>query len=180
MPNLTGLPVSAPFPTSQFKTTTEHLGSGLGQRFADKDGNEFMLVDCTEAFVAGEWVVISPNAQASQITSTSRGRVGIVMSTPTTSDTYAFVQVYGTCDIAIVSSGVTSAGVLFAPVTSDVGYADLGTTTTANTIFGAFSRSAASTATTPGGWSSAPIGIGSVELNYPYVLGIADVPVFTS
>src|SRR5512139_2074872 len=98
MANLTGLPVSAPFPTSQFKTTSEHSGAGLGQRFSDKDGNEFVLVDCTEAFVAGEWVVFNASAQATKIPSTSRGRVGIVMSTPTSSDTYAWVQVYGICD----------------------------------------------------------------------------------
>jgi hypothetical protein len=176
MANLTGAPAAAPFPTSQFKTTTEHGGAGLGQRFCDKDGNEFILVDCQEAFIAGEVCVIGPDWQASQVTSTSRGRVGVICSAPTASDTYAFAQVFGTYSGALATSGVTSAGLLFAPVTTDGGYFDQGTTTTANTVHGAWSRSAASTATSPAAGGA----LIDVQLNYPYVLGIADAILMTS
>lgn len=177
MANLTGAPSAAPFPTSVVKTTSEHGGAGLGQRFSDKDGNEFILVDCQEAMLAGEVVVIGPDWNASQITSTSRGRVGVVCAATSASDTYAFVQVYGTFSGALCTSGVTSAGLLFAPVTTDAGAFDQGTTTTGNTIHGAWSRTAASTATSPGGFVLA---LTDVQLNYPFVLGVADAILMTS
>lgn len=165
--------VAAPFPTSEYKTTSEYGGGDLGRQFRDGDGNIFALVDCQEAFVAGEVVVVNADFQASQATSTSRGAIGIVMSTPTTSDTYAWVQIYGKNTIAISASGVTSAGVLIVPATSDVGYFGEGTSSAANRVFGALSRSASNTATTPGGWGSAPVGLADVQLMFPYVNGLA-------
>lgn len=163
---------AAPFPTSEFKTTSEYGGADLGRMFRDGSGGIFMLVDCQEAFVAGEVVVINQSFQASQATSTSRGAIGVIMSTPTTSDTYAWAQVYGSCAIAICASGVTSAGELVLGVTSDVGYFSEGTSAVGNRVFGALSRSACDTATTPGGWGSAPIGLATVQLMNPYVIGL--------
>ena len=170
---LNGFPQVAPFQTSEFKTTSEYGGANLGSLFTDGNGNIFQLVDCQEAFVAGEVVVINQAFQASQATSTSRGAIGVLMSTPTTSDTYAWAQVYGSCAIAICASGVTSTGVLVIPATSDVGYFGEGTSSAANRVFGALSRAACSTATTPGGWGSAPVGLATVQLLYPYVNGVA-------
>lgn len=164
--------VAAPFPTSDFKTTSEYGGGDLGRMFRDGSGNVFMIVDCQEAFVAGEVVVINAAYEASQATSTSRGVIGVIMSTPTASDTYAWAQVYGSCAIAICASGVTSAGELVLGATSDVGYFSEGTSAGGNRIFGALSRSACSTATTPGGWGSAPVGLATVQLMYPYALGL--------
>ena len=163
---------AAPFATSEFRTTSEYGGADLGRQWRDGSGGVFMIVDCQEAFVAGEVVVINADFQASQITSTSRGAVGVIMSTPTASDTYAWAQVYGKNAIAICASGVTSAGELVIAATSDVGYFSEGTSGSANRVFGALSRSACSTATTPGGWGSAPIGLADVQLMFPYVLGL--------
>jgi len=169
---LSGFPQVAPFPTSEFKTTSEYGGAGLGQLFQDSAGAIFMLVDCQEAFVAGEIVVINADFQATQATTASRGAVGVLMSAPTTSDTYAWAQVYGSCAIAICASGVTSAGQLVLPVTSDVGYFGEGTSAAGAIVFGAISRSACNTATTPGGWGSAPIGLATIQLMFPYVNGL--------
>lgn len=173
MAALGGPPQAAPFPTSEFKTTSEYGGANLGQPHYDNAGGVYILVDCQEAFVAGEVVVINADFQASPATSTSRGAIGVLMSTPTTSDTYAWAQVYGSCAIAICASGVTSAGTLIVPATSDVGYFGEGTSTAANRVFGALSRSASNTATTPGGWGSAPVGLATVQLMTPYVNGLA-------
>jgi len=132
---LSGFPQVAPFQTSEFKTTSEYTGAGLGQLYQDASGGIFLLVDCQEAFVKGEVVSINESFAASQATSTSRGAIGVLMSTPTTSDTYAWAQVYGSCAIAICASGVTSAGELVLGATSDVGYFTEGTSAVGNRVY---------------------------------------------
>jgi hypothetical protein len=166
---LTGFAQVAPFATSEFRATSEYDGSNLGQLFSDQDGNIYMLVDCQESFLAGEVCVINGDFAASQAGSTSRGQIGIIVSTPTTSDTYAYAQVFGTNTVALMSSGVTSAGALIIPATTDGGYFNEATSTAANTVFGALSRAAASSATSPAVGGA----VGTVQLIWPYVNGLA-------
>jgi len=166
---LTGFPQVAPFPTSEVRTTSEYDGGNLGQLFADQDGNVFMLVDCQESFLVGEVAVINGDFQASQAGSASRGLIGVIASAASASDTYAYAQVFGTNTVALMSSGVTSAGALIIPVTTDGGYFNEATSTAANTVFGALSRAAASSATSPAVGGA----VGTVQLLWPYVNGLA-------
>lgn len=143
-------PVVAPFPTSETKTTTEYTGK-VGLVFHDPDNprNKYMLVDCQESFIVGEVVVIDQDGNASQITSTSRGVVGVIVATVSASDTVAYAQIAGEASNALVTSGVTTAAMLMAPATTDGGYLDILTSTAANAVFGAVAVTAASTATSP-------------------------------
>lgn len=164
--------VAAPFPTSEYKTTSEYGGADLGRMFRDGSGNIFMLVDCQEAFTAGEVVVIDADNKATQATAAARGAIGIIMSAPTASDTYAWAQVYGKNSIAVCASGVTSAGHLVLGVTSDIGYFSEGSSAVGVLVNGVLSRSACDTATTPGGFGSAPVGLATVQLIHPFTLGL--------
>lgn len=145
-----GPPVGiAPFPTSETKTTTEYAGR-LGCVFVDPDNplNSYMLVDCQESFLVGEYVVIDGSGLASQITSTSVGQVGMIVATVSGSDTVAYAQVTGLFSNSIVSSGVTTAAGLIAGPTTDGGYLDVDTSG-GNIVWGARAVTAASTATSP-------------------------------
>lgn len=168
---LSGAPVSAPFPTSETKATSEYVGP-FGRVFIDDtNGRAYMLVDCQEALSAGEWVVIDASGAASALGSSSRGRVGMIAAAVSGSDTAAWAQIYGpTGAVGLCSSEVTSSGALIANVTTDTGTVGEETSTVGNIIFGAFSVAAASTATSPAG----PGALGSFVLNYPFVRGVAN------
>lgn len=181
MANVIGITQNAaPFPTSE-TVGTSVADPKVGEIYKDGSGNLFVVVDFQQAFTgAGEWCVFNASYEASRPTNTSRGRVGIVQGAVSASDTKGFVQIYGRYNGAWSTSGVTSAGLLFIPVTSDAGYVDEKTTTASNTVFGAWARSAADTATSPGGFSSTALALIDVELNFPYVNAVANDPVFTS
>jgi hypothetical protein len=179
MPGLTGFLASAPFPTSETPGTSEPRGT-VGDLARDTAGNIYVLVDFQNACNAGEVVVFNAAYEASRPTSTSRGRVGIAVSSPSTSDKKGWVMVYGTYSSAWCTSEVTSTGMLFIPVTSDAGYVSEKTTTASNTVFGMWARSAADTATTPGAFSSTALALFTAELNFPYVNAVANDTVFTS
>lgn len=185
MPGLSGLAGAPPFPTSELVPTSVAVGT-VGELAKDKDGNIYCLVDFQDATLgasgsgAGEVVVFNGNYEASKPTSTSRGRIGVVMANDRTSDKKGWVMVFGRYSGAWATSGVTSAGLLFIPVTSDAGYFDEMTTTNANVVYGAWARSASSTATSPGGFSSTVLGLIDVELNFPYVNAVANAIVHSS
>lgn len=150
MPRLSPFPAIAPFPTSETQATSEFRGP-FGQVFRDPDVpmNAYMLVNCQEAFVIGEVVVINAAGEASQITNNSFGTVGVIVATVSGSDTAAYAQVEGENASTILTSGVTTAGLLFAPATSDGGYLDILTSAEGNVVIGARCTVAPSTATTP-------------------------------
>lgn len=179
MAQLSAAPFHPPFPTSETQATSEFRGP-YGQKFYDPANpmDAYRLVDCQEAFVVGEIVVIDQDGLATQITSTSIGQVGVVCATVSGSDTAAWVQVEGESATAILTSGVTTAGFLFAPATTDGGYLDLLTSTDANVVHGARCISAPSTATTPftsDTQASALVGVGSIYMapGGAFVYGIA-------
>lgn len=168
---LSGPPQAAPFATSDTQATSVYVGP-FGRVFVDDtNGREYMLVDCQEALSIGEVVVIDSAGAASAITSTSRGRVGVIAGTVSGSDTAAWAQIYGpTPAVVLCSSGVTSAGTIIANVSTDTGSFGEGTSTVGNLVYGIHSVAAASTATSPVG----PGGLGTFVLNRPWVDGISN------
>lgn len=157
-----------PFATSETEATSVYRGP-FGYTFSDPSNplNVYMLVDCQEAFVIGEAVAIAADGTASQVTSSSKGLLGFITATVSGSDTAAFAQIEGSVDFAILTSGVTTAALLYAPATTDGGYLDILTTTDANVAAGATCTAAPSTATTPftsDTQASALVGVGTVLL----------------
>lgn len=84
-----------------------------GYRARDGAGNEYVMVELTETVVPGATVLISKdgNFTASVLTSTGVGNVGVIAEN-STSDQYAWAQIYGYCRVKMVggSSLVSSLG----------------------------------------------------------------------
>lgn len=134
--------------------------------FDPDTGYEYLLVDCQNAFQVGEWIVVDPDGLATQLASTSKGRVGIIVETISGSDTLSWAIVAGKYASALTTSDVTTAADLIA----GAGVADILTSTGGNLIMGAAATVAPSTATAP----PAPLNtaaIGTVYLHRPWVSG---------
>jgi hypothetical protein len=166
----TGFGVASPFPLSENQATSVYVGP-FGRRFQDPaTGKEYLLCDAQEAFDAGEWALINASGQAIQLTSTSKGRVGIVVAAAATSDLAVWVQVVGEYAGGYCSSDVTSAGRLIAPATTDVGIVTIMTSTDANIIYGAAPTTAAVSTVSPTTFGTATA---TFYLNNPWVDGVA-------
>lgn len=138
-----------------------------GSRVIDPNtGYEYIVVDCQSAFVLGEWVGIDGTGLATSIAATTKGRVGIIVETIGSSDTLALAMVVGTFASALFSSSVTTAT---AQLLAGVQYPDAGTSTGGNVIFNASCTVAPSTATSPGGLTSA--GVGTAYVYNPWCYG---------
>ena len=184
MANLTAPPSVAPFPTSEV-VGSSIATPNLGQRYQDKDGNQYQLVDFQQAVVAGEWVSIDSANLATRLTATAHGRVGIACGAATSSDTKGFVQIYGLFTGAAGTSNVATSNLL-TPNASwcDIGVVDGLPTSSAGgvQIFNAFAFTNADSATTSpassfvtaAGTSSTAMGF-SVWLAYPYVLNTVNL-----
>lgn len=97
----------------------------IGSRYVDPEtGYEYILCDSAAAYVVGEWVVITAAGAASQMSTTCKGRVGIVVDAVSASDKLFWAMVVGSFASALCASLVTTAGLLAA----NAGYASLGTT----------------------------------------------------
>lgn len=179
MANLSGYGQAAAFPTSE-TIGTSVAAPPLGSRWVDKDGNEYIVVDCQSSFVAGEFVYIDSANLATRLTDTATSaRVGVIVAAVSGSDTKAYAQIYGLYAGAVGSSAVTTCHPL-GPATgsSDIG-AVMGVPSSAEdvaVIHGAYAVTATDSATTSpassfvSAGSSATIYIGfSVWLNYPYI-----------
>jgi hypothetical protein len=179
MANLSNQPTLAPFPTSETFATSEYRGP-FGAVYYDSSNPQdaYMLVNCQEAFAIGESVVIDESGLATQVGSTSYGQYGIIVATVSGSDTAAWAQIEGQNDVAILTSGCTTALLLFVPVTTDAGYLDFVTTSDGNMVPGVRVITAPSTSTTPftsDTQASALVGVGSVFIQRggAYLSGIA-------
>jgi hypothetical protein len=163
-------PVGLPQATTV--ATTDAL-IALGTRARDAAGNEYVYVSFGETLTAGGWVQVR-NGVATRMSATSRGPVGIVITSVTSIDN-GWVQIYGVYDTAQVQSDgsdATSAYVLggVADTSEPHALASSVSTLTTNLVHGAFILAAASTATTLS--SSAHSGCTvQVQLNYPFTLG---------
>jgi hypothetical protein len=183
MANLRGFSGNAaPFPTSETVGTsvpTPELGSEWTNAAGDK---KFIVVDCQQAFVAGEFVYIDSAHLATRMTDTLvNARVGVIVAAVSASDTKAYAQIYGLYEGAVGSSNVTSA----LPIGPAVGTSDIGAVGHAPSsnegtavIQGAWAVTSPDSGLTSGpassfvnaaGTSTIYIGF-SVFLNYPYVL----------
>lgn len=141
------------------------VGRMANHRCVDPDtGYEYILVDCQSAFQPGEWVVIDGDGLASQLSTSSKGRVGIIVETVGASDTLAWALVVGTYAGALFTSGVTTACVLIA----GTGAANISTSSGGNVIMNASCSVAPSTATSP----TVGDGVGTAVLANPFCYGL--------
>jgi hypothetical protein len=182
MAKLTGFGQAAAMPTSQ-TVGTSVADPALGSRWVDSTtGYEYVVVDCQQAFVAGEFVYIDhANLATRLVDNAANGRVGVIVAAVSASDTKAFAQIYGLFEGAPGTSGVATSKFLAVPAgTSDIGAVGAVNTSDAAgiVIHGAYAVTATDSATTSpvssfvSAGSSATIYIGfSVWLNYPYVVG---------
>ena len=170
-------PIGASHPTSVFQTTAAHP---VGARMRDTAGNEYVYCRFTDANAAGGWVVFDGSFNATRVSTTSRGALGICQGSATAND-YGWAKIYGIEDVAqIGDSEATSLYGLLAPTgaTTEPTMAVTSTMLTsvvsaavANPVFGAWIKAAASTATT--GSSSSQSGVtAQVFLNYPFLQGV--------
>jgi hypothetical protein len=183
MANLVGQgPTAAPFATSE-TVGTSLADPRLGTRWKDADGNEYVIVDCQQAFVAGEWVYIDHNNLATRLTDSGvNGRVGVITAAVSGSDTKAYAQIYGLYSGAAGTSAVATSFFLGVPTgTSDIGVVGKVATSEAVgvVINGAYAVSAPDSGATSA-YATSFISAGSsvttyigfqVWLNYPYVIG---------
>lgn len=153
----------------------------VGTRIRDNAGNEFILCDCVTPPANGwqqyEWVSFQGSTYAAtRLTAAGRGFVGILMSAPTATLRYAWVQVFGWNANAWCNTSCTTATPLIVPVTTDLGTVTVATSADTNVILrGALittdPNSCASTALS----TSALAAPGGVILNYPFVDGTFNI-----
>ena len=170
---------AAPFPTSE-TVGTSVADPKLGSRWIDGEGNEYIVVDCQQAFVAGEFVFIDSAHAATRLAGGgTNGRVGVIVAAVSASDTKAYAQIYGLYAGAVGSSGVATS----LPIGPASGSSDIGAVGPAPSsaegvavIQGAYAVTATDSATTSpassfvsaAGTSTIYIGF-SVWLNYPTI-----------
>lgn len=136
----------------------EGKGFGLGDRYTDDSGKEYVYVQADGAIVANDVVIISEAYQADQIdTTNSAGAVGDrvgVSPAAFADDEYGWVQVYGPCTINVATSCAANTKL---NTTATAGRIDDDATTGAETILGL--------ATTGAESNNAAAGI----LTYPFI-----------
>ncbi len=147
----------------------------LGTRARDGAGNEYVYVSFSETLTQGGWAQYR-NGIASRMSATSKGPVGIVITSVTSLDN-GWIQIYGVHDAAQIQSDgsdATSAYVLggSANTSEPHAFASSVSTLAPNLIHGAWILADASTGTTASSsaWSGCSV---QVQLNYPYTLGFA-------
>jgi hypothetical protein len=183
MANLRGFGgFAAPFPTSE-TVGTSVADPALGSEWTNAAGDKkYIVVDCQQAFVAGEFVFIDQAHLATRMTDTLvNARVGVIVAAVSASDTKAYAQIYGLYEGAAASSNVAST----LPIGPATGSSDIGAVTYAPSsnegtavIQGAWAVTSPDSALTSGPASSfvnaagtSTIYIGaSFWLNYPYVM----------
>jgi len=155
-------------------TVDSAAGQKLGVHGFDTEGNEYVYVDFQSSMAAGEWVVFDSAFAATAIATTSRGWVGVVISTVSASDRYGWVMVRGTHSAAWVTSdsslgppvvGTTEPGpgAIASPASGTGGVAVWGVAVTGTNTSG-------TTATTSVTGTSV-LATTMVYLNYPFITG---------
>lgn len=170
-------PIGVHGPTTDTTTTAKNT---LGIRAYDSLGNEYRYVLFTEANAVGGWCVFDGSWNATRVSSTSRGALGISQTTHAANE-YGWAKVYGIEDVAqIGDSEATSGYGLIAP-TGATTEPIMGVTSTmltsvvsgalASPVVGAWIKAAATTATTGSSSSFSGITV-QVFLNYPMLTGL--------
>ena len=122
MPTLQGFTQAFPGGTSDVYTTPFPISTGTKAR--DSLGNEFVFCDnAAQTFYGGTWVTINDeNFRATLLTTTGRGKVGVVMQGSPTAVTDAgsrghWVQIYGRVLAQIGGSVVSPSDAANGPTT---------------------------------------------------------------
>lgn len=169
MANLTGPSLTvAGKPTSLGSTDAQ---CPLGTKALDTAGNVYIYLQAGESFVAGEFCVYDSSYVATQLGIASRGPIALVDGTMTSDENF-WGMIEGVHTSAIGSSDITSAGQLIRLATTDIGSLTEGTSAAVGIIFGALSRSACSTATSP--VAGEGYGLFTVQLFRPYTTGLLE------
>lgn len=146
-----------------------------GQRATDDKGNEYVLVNMTSAASAGSSIVFNAWSFLGSIPTPGRnGSVGILTEQCTSSDVYAWLQIYGYYGAAQEAGGTSLASSLYVPiVATSVSSPNVGMTAVpfvgldGYVINGMVITGAATTATTS---ATTATGVGvPVWLNYPWI-----------
>lgn len=117
----------------------EGKGFGLGDRYCDDSGNEYLFVQANGAITANDVVIIDEAYQADQADTTNSAgalgdRVGVAAAT-FADDEYGWVQVKGTCTINVGSSCAANTKL---NTTATAGRVDDDATAGAETIHGLY------------------------------------------
>ncbi len=156
--------------TSEVSATQNHA---FGRRAYDNDGNEYVYVDFQESFIRGEWCAFDSAFAATQLTSTSRGWVGVVDGTVSASDRFGWVMVRGIHTAAWATSGATTADPVVIAATTDLGHVATGTSAdTSILVSGAKICTAPDTCASTALSTSALAAPCTVMLNYPFISGV--------
>jgi hypothetical protein len=107
-------PVGLPGGTSVVFTSPWPLPKGT--RAVGSDGSVYILCDLTGTVYSGLPVAISSDNTAAQVGTTHRGRIGVACAEGT-SDNYAWVQVYGYCEMQIGVAGTSPSDAANGPTT---------------------------------------------------------------
>lgn len=133
---------AAPFPTSEAVGTSVFAKPQVGSHWFDNDGNEYVIVDCQSAFVAGEWVYIDHAHLATRLADSGvPSRCGIIVAAVSASDTLAYAMIYGLYSGGAATSNVATSKYLGVPTgTSALGVVGAAASSDAanTTIFGAY------------------------------------------
>lgn len=107
---------AAAFPTSESVGTSVFSKPAVGSHWFDNDGNEYVVVDCQTAFVAGEWVYIDHAHLATRVSDSGvQSRLGIITAAVSASDTLAYAMIYGLYSGAAATSNVATSKFLSVP-----------------------------------------------------------------
>jgi hypothetical protein len=175
---------AAQFPTSETVGTSVPTPK-LGSHWFDASENEYVVVDCQQAFVAGEWVYIDSAHLATRMTDSAvSSRVGVIAAAVSGSDRKAYAMIYGLYSGAVGTSNVATTKYLTVPAgTSDIGTINAIASSDAAgvQIYNAYAVTAPDSGATSS-YATSFVSAGSsvttyigfdVWLNYPYTQGQA-------
>lgn len=170
MAHLTG-PVAYPGQTSETQPSSEPK-IALGTRARDAAGNEFIRVDFNALKALGELVTWNTSFLTADLTATSTGPLGVVVSAATSSDLHGWLQIYGYCAHVLAGSG-TSAGAVELGATTDGYSVPITASTGGVAIISGMTITSPVTATSPGEatTASSALGVSTAMLNYPFASG---------
>jgi hypothetical protein len=154
MAELTGPQQTFSGDTTSVDSTQRHP---VGTRAWDVNGNEYVYVAGVASCVAGSWLTLDEDCQATLAVANGKGRVAVAMAALVAS-TWGWAQVYGKNTIAKALTGFADNGNIFLSATAgSVDDADVA----GDAVIGAMGRSALAS------------GVITVELNYPFVHDVA-------
>lgn len=145
----------------------------IGSEWTDPDtGYVYCLVDSGQAYVAGTWVSISPAGAATILDSTSKGRVGVIVEAPGSSDRLCWAIVKGSYNAALFAhtAAPVTTGTFLMSASGTIPGA-LGSITTCNLQQTPVFNVACTVALTTGSCPITGANPGTAYLNFPWTPG---------